>query len=299
MPSPIQTIVCTVDLSSFSPLVVSYGVALARQSGAHLNLLHAVNNPQDGTHPTAVFERGGDLTHQTSEAMQRMKALVKDATVSFDTVVRFGDPVEETVEFVRHLAPSLVISASHGISRFRRLFVGTVVERLTRALHSPMLVVKPPTKGDDVQFDGFRSLVIGCDRRGHWHRFTRLQPLIRPDSEIGVHLVHAMEEPLAESRDETDTGSYSQVQQAHQDRLTRDLRDQAKRLFPRAEPLTIAVAPGDPERMILKAGETHAADLIVVGVRHSGKVGRWIAGSTTEGVLRHAPGCVLTMPELP
>lgn len=299
MQPTIQAIVCTVDFSPFSSLVVRYGVALARQSDARLTLLHAVHNPQDGAHPMAVFERGGDLTQQTDESIQRMKALVKDTTVAFDTVVRFGDPVEETVEYVSQLPTSLVISASHGVSGFRRLFIGTVVERLTRALNCPMLVVKPDKMSPKDHFDGFRSMVIGCDRRGHWQQLTRVMPLVQHHSDVGVHLVHAMEAPLAEIWEDLDTGSYGQVQQAHQDRLNRELRDQAIQMFPEAEPLSVLVAPGDPEKMMLKAAEKYAANLIVVGVRHSGKVGRWIAGSTTEGVLRHATGCILTIPETP
>lgn len=297
MPKAIQAIVCAIDFSSFSPLVIRYGVTLARQAGVRLHLIHAVHDPQDGLHPTAEFERGGDLTHLTADAQQRFRELMKHAPVAWEAVVRFGDPVEQTVAFVNDLAPSLVISASHGVSGFRRLIIGTVVERLTRAINCPMLVVKP-TDGQDVdRFDGFHSVVVSCDGHGHWQRLAPLLPLLDPDSASRIHLVHAMEGPLAEAKVASDGASYGQVQQTLKDRLNRQLSQQAERLFANADARSVVVAPGIPEEMVLRIARERASDMIVVGVRRSGKVGRWISGSTTEGLLRQAPCSVLTLPE--
>jgi nucleotide-binding universal stress UspA family protein len=299
MPPTIQAVVCTVDFSPFSPLVVHCGTTLARRAGAHLYLVHAVNEPQDGAHPTAMFERGGGLAHLTHEARRRMQTLIDPPALAWEAVVRFGDPVEETVDFVSHLPSCLVISASHGVSGFRRLLVGTVVERLTRALSHPMLVVKPSRELTAARFDGFRSVVVGCDRRGGWQRLAALMPLLGSKSAVGIHLVHAMEVPSGDNPTASDALSYHQVQQSHQERLSQRLCGQAQQLFPLDLPLSVSVAPGDPEVMVREAAGKWAADLIVVGVRRSGKMGRWIAGSTTEALLRRAPCSVLTIPETP
>ncbi|MGA6924722.1 MAG: universal stress protein, partial [Desulfosarcina sp.] len=61
--------------------------------------------------------------------------------------------------------------------------------------------------------------------------------------------------------------------------------------------LDFHVAPGVPHEMVLNIARRGSPGLIVVGVRHAGRVGRWISGSTTEALLRHAPCSVLTMPE--
>lgn len=297
MPKPIQAIVCTVDFSSFSPLVVRCGTSLARRTGARLYLVHAINEPQDGVHPSVLFERGGDLTRSTEQAKQRLQALIGHAAVTWQAVVRFGDPVEETVDFVSHLPPCLVISASHGVSGLRRLFVGTVVERLTRALRHPMLVVKTTAAPAAGPFDGFCTVVVGCNRGVGWQRLAALVPLIASGSVVDLHLVHAMEDPSGDNPSASDAVSYSQVQQTHQERLSRRLYEQARRVFPPDLPLTVSVAPGDPEAMVREVAAKWAADLIVVGVRRSAKMGRWIAGSTTEALLRRAPCSVLTIPE--
>ncbi len=297
MPLTIKAIVCAVDFSSFSPLVIDHGVALARRTGVRLYLVHAVHHPQDGVHPTTVFERGGDLAQHTDEARQRIQTLVGHAPVDWEAVVRFGDPVEQMVAFVNTLPPCLVVSASHGVSGFRRLFIGTVVERLTRKLERPMLVIKPVASENSQRFDGFGLAVVSCDGHGHWQRLAPMLPLLQTDTGSRVHLVHALEGPMADTMDGDDAASYDQAQLAQNDRLTHQLYEQARRLFAHADAHAVTVAPGVPQEMLLRVAGQQASDLIVVGVRHSGKVGRWISGSTTEALLRHSPCCVLTVPE--
>lgn len=298
MPLRIQAIVCAVDFSTFSPLVVAHGVALARRAGVRLYLVHVIHHPQDDLHPTALFERGGDLAAQRQGAQQRMAALMTFADLAWEAVICFGEPVTQIAAQVDRLPPSLVVSASHGVSGFRRLFIGTVVERLTRALARPMLVVKPGD-GDRGSFGGFRSTVIGCDRHGYWRRLAPLLPLLQPDPGSALHLVHVMEGPLNEVPLEAEEVTYGQVQRVHQARIRRELADSARHLFPRVESscLSIDVASGVPQEMLLQTARERGAELVVVGVRPSGKVGRWIAGSTTETLLRRSACSVLTLPE--
>jgi len=297
MPMTIQAIVCAVDFSPFSPLVVRHAVAIARRAGVRLVLIHAVNDPQDAVHPTAVFERGGDLAHFADNARQQMQALMADAAVDWQPVVRFGEPVEQTVAYVRSQVPSLVVSASHGLSGFRRFFVGTVVERLSRALPCPMLVVKPGEGEGLDRFNGFRSAVVSCDGHGYWQRMAPLLPLLQSDSASQIHMVHAMEGPLEEEMTDLDAVSYGQVQQALQDRLDRRLREQGRQMFSHADQLSLTIAPGVPQEMVLRIARERSSDVIVVGVRRSGKLSRWISGSTTEALLRRSPCSVLTVPE--
>ena len=293
----IQAIVCAVDFSPFSAMVLAHGVVLARRAGVRLYLVHAVHDPQDGIHSSTLFERGGDLAQFTRNATQKLTELMAGTPVDWESVVRFGDPVEQTAAVVHRLPPSLVISASHGVSGFRRLFIGTVVERLTRALNCPMLVVKPDVGNDYEGFDGFRQVVVSCDAHDYWHRLAPLHPLLQTVDGSRIHLVHALEGPLSSQKLEAGTASYSQTQQEQKDRLIRRLREQSQHLFGQVADRAVTVAPGDPQEMVLQVARQDAADLIVVGVRRSGKVGRWISGSTTEALLRYASCNILTIPE--
>lgn len=298
MPFRIQAIVGAIDFSPFSPLVVSHGVRLARRAGLRLYLMHAVHHPQDGAHPTAVFERGGDLTQHAEAARRKIAGLMARAPVSWEAVVRFGDPVEQMADFVESLPQVLAVSASHGVSGFRRLFVGTVVERLTRQLDGPMLVVKPAENGKRHRTERIRQAVVSCDGHGYWQRLGPLLEMLQGDSGARVHLVHALESPAVGPPESGDgAASYGENQQAQNCRLKRQLHRQAQSCLPHADAIDVTVEPGVPQEMVLRAARRQTADLIVVGVHPSTKVGRWISGSTTETLLRQAPCCVLTVPE--
>lgn len=160
-----------------------------------------------------------------------------------------------------------------------------------------MLVVKTADgDGGDV-CSRFRSAVISCDSHGHWRRLAPLLDLLQADAASRIHLVHAMEGAVDKTLADPEAASYGEVQQTLQERLGRLYRRQAQQLFPTIDRLSVVVAPGVPEEMVLRTARDQVSDLIAVGVRHSGTVSRFISGSTTETLLRHAPCCVLTMPE--
>jgi nucleotide-binding universal stress UspA family protein len=299
MPPGIQAIVCAVDFSSFSPLVIARGVELARRADLHLHLVHAVHTPQDDLHPTARFERGGDREALMERARKRMADLMDEADLAWTGAVVFGDPVAQISALVSKLPPCLVVSASHGISGFRRLFIGTVVERLTRALDRPMLVVKPAQPDAQRPEADFHSALIGCDRHGHWQQAADLLPILLAGPDPLVHLLHAMEDPLASASRETDDQPYDQFQREQQAHIQGMLIARVNRILPGFKPpsLSIEVSPGVPEEMLLRVAKQREFDLIVVGVRASGKLERWLAGSTTEALLRRSPCAVLTVPE--
>lgn len=297
MPRTIQSIVCAVDFSAFSSMVIARGIALAKAADARLFLIHGVNEPQDRLHPTAMFERGGDLGQRSDVAEGRLAVLMEGCAVPWEAVVRFGDPVEQTVQFVAERPHCLVVSASHGVSGIRRLFIGTVVERLTRLLPCPMLVVKPDDGRGDDGFAGFRRVVVSCDHRGRWRRWAPLVPLLQTGASPRLHLVQAMERPVDQEAAHEAGASYEQVQRALQGRTHQGLLEQGRRLFSHIVSPSVLVAPGVPQEMVLDVAGQQAADLIVVGVRRSGKVGRWLSGSTTEAILRHSACSVLTIPE--
>ena len=297
MPTVIQSVVCAIDLSSFSPLVVAHGAVLARRAGVPLHLFHAIHDPQDRVHATTLFEHGGDLAEARERARQRIQQLMDAADVSATPHIAFGDPVEKACAFLDGKPPCLLISASHGVSGFRRFFVGTVVERMTRTLGCPMLVVKPVGERLDTSPPGYRRLVVGCDAGGHWRQLGALMPFLGNGSGLRLNLVHVLERPLDFMGQAPAVEDYNAVQETLRQRLCDALERQAWEDLPNASRVQVSVLPGDPAETLLGTAAAEDADLIVVGVRRSGMVARWLAGSTTEDVLRRSSCSVLTLPE--
>ena len=57
----------------------------------------------------------------------------------------------------------------------------------------------------------------------------------------------------------------------------------------------IAVESGDPADEILLSAKRHEADIIVIGYKGYGKEGRFLLGSVTDKVVRHASKSVLVV----
>ena len=57
----------------------------------------------------------------------------------------------------------------------------------------------------------------------------------------------------------------------------------------------IAVESGDPADEILISAKRHEADIIVIGYKGYGKEGRFLLGSVTDKVVRHASKSVLVV----
>lgn len=84
----------------------------------------------------------------------------------------------------------------------------------------------------------------------------------------------------------------------------RDRREAvAQRLVERGRamgvPVTFLVWTGEPAESIVAAAEAEGVDVILVGAHNRGTIGRFLMGSVSEHVARHAPCPVLIVRELP
>jgi nucleotide-binding universal stress UspA family protein len=85
------------------------------------------------------------------------------------------------------------------------------------------------------------------------------------------------------------------VPRMDQRRAARELAAQALVVKGRRVGVTVAflVWEGEPGPAIIEAAESERADLIVVGTRGRNRVERWVLGSVSDHVVRHAPCPVL------
>lgn len=291
-----QHIACAVDLSIHTGTVLRWGEWLARMFSARLTVFHAVNAAQQDPFPgTAIFERSGQLAHLVDAARRQLA----EATAPFEHIaacrVAAGDPVETLIAFSRSAAVDLVVAASHGLSGIRRVLLGTVVERLARQLEGPLLVVRVPS-GRPPDQPGFRKIVVACDLSNAPCEALETATVLARRCGARLFLLNAMVLPvMADLLDPTD-GPYGEVQAE----LERRVRGRLGKMMT-AEGVDLGAARIDlrhgpaPEILPDYIREVQA-DLAVVGVRARRRFKKFIVGSTTEAVLRHAPCAILTVP---
>jgi len=79
------------------------------------------------------------------------------------------------------------------------------------------------------------------------------------------------------------------------DKAMESLSKVVKDIQPNVKKIDIAVESGDPADEILITAKRQRADIIVIGYKGYGKEGRFLLGSVTDKVVRHATVSVLVV----
>ncbi|MBW2355994.1 MAG: universal stress protein [Deltaproteobacteria bacterium] len=288
-----DTILCAVDFSSFTPQTVRVGARLAKSYGARLILFHSVAFPIDGIFASDRPERDIKARRLAREARQRLEALAAEVEAPCELLLADGDPVEALQGLVRFRPVDLVVTASRGIGGVERLIVGTVVERMVVKAACPILMLRMHpggVQGGDGQ--GFARLLVGCALRQSRDPAVDFARRLALGLRAELHLLHVLEAPL----DEDLNGSYEEIQKAPPDRIARRLeavcpdRRHGERIFTR-------VYPGVPAEALRRCAREIDCDLIVVGVHRVGALKGALIGTTARQLLHKAPCSLLTVPE--
>ena len=298
--TPIRKILCTVDFSPYSFGALHYATGIALKSDARLYVYHSIHSPRDPIYGTTEFQRGSDLEKKRTELRSGIENLMFNCPLEWDAILSVGDPVDEAVRICNDLDIDWVVAASHGISGFKRVFLGTVVERMVRHLGRPLLVVRGFSKLNRAElekpFAGFNKIIAGCDFHADSipciHQAVNMTKLFQ----ASLHLLHVMESPLNEEMIDSTAGPYGEVQQQLVEKMKARLGEILPEsirtgIEPEAEVLT-----GLPAEEIVDYAGRLRADLVVVGVRNHSRYDKMMIGSSTESVLRKAPCPVLAVP---
>ncbi len=293
------TILCAIDFSKFSKQLVNYAAKLADSLSAHLVIFHSVCFPRSASQDTAASGQMSDSKEGTRRARAMIEELMAAQTLPWRSEIRTGEPVDELKELVLDHPVDLVLTASYGLSGWKRLLLGTVVEQLAQTLPIPMLVVKPLRQSDDSPSGEKLSLTniqICCDLVSPTEPLFRWAvDLARPFGAL-LHCVHALEKPIDEGVIDPTTAPYEEIQQTLLDRLHARLVEQLPHDMQSDDSVATAIVPGTAGDQMIAYAKKHAVELLIVGVKRRSGIQKWLIGSTTEAALRRAPCQVLTVP---
>lgn len=79
------------------------------------------------------------------------------------------------------------------------------------------------------------------------------------------------------------------------EKAMKSLLEITKKIEDKVENVDTAVESGDPADEILLSAKKHGADMIILGYKGYGKEGRFLLGSVTDKVVRHASVSVLVV----
>jgi universal stress protein A len=141
----IRSILVPTDFSARSEKALAFAIALARQFGAKLTLLHVVE-------PIATqdFDASFPLVLDSEKTKRFCEGVLKQIVEKFEIkpallekiLVRHGRPFNEISDAARTLKVDLVVIATHGYTGLKHTFLGSTAERVVRHAPCPVLVVR-------------------------------------------------------------------------------------------------------------------------------------------------------------
>jgi nucleotide-binding universal stress UspA family protein len=138
-----RRIAVPLDGSAFAEAALPLATTMARQTGAHLELV-MVHQPQlAGVSLLAAMDLDARIHQHEIDYLKQQAEVAAESRVAVTTNVLDGPVVSTVVNHIRVWRATLVVMSSHGRTGISRFFLGSTADRLIRELHCPVLLVNP------------------------------------------------------------------------------------------------------------------------------------------------------------
>lgn len=276
-----RSILCPVDLSSASPIVLGWARLFEETYHAKLEVLHAdwLEYPPYFL-PSQTEELAAEERKHRAALNKILAKLAQDSldpNAHRDITIQEGHPVEAILKYAEERHPDLIVMGSHGRSGVARMRLGSVAENVMRQAAVPTLVAR--TFADKSAPPSISRVLCPVNFTEHGFRSLELSAELAVAFGAELIVMHSVEQKYA------------------------DLEEAQARLcewVPKAVRqhcyVTEAVRHGSPAEQILMAARDRTVDLIVLSAQHRPFVEFTTLGTTTERVMRHADSAVLVLP---
>jgi CPA2 family monovalent cation:H+ antiporter-2 len=291
---PSSRLLVATDLSGPSLRAVERAFEIARETGAHCTVLHAIGMDVRGAWLELLGEQAETVSARAVERQREaLERLVADAGrgrgVKADVRVERGFATDAVPACAEALDAALVVVGAHGHGFLQRVLLGSTSSTLLRKSRRPVLVVKEPCRAPyrrallPVDFSPASESAIAFVRRAMprtelvlLHVFdVPFESMLRlgglPDDVIGQYRIDARERSLSQ------------------------LHALARRAGLAAADYSAAVVHGNPTRRVLSQERHDACDLIVMGKHGTHVTEELLLGSVTKRVLAESRSDVLVV----
>jgi nucleotide-binding universal stress UspA family protein len=234
-------------------------------------------------------EDGDDVPALASAA-----EILKETGLAITTEVVRGHPAEEILRAAERQPPDLLALGSRGLGDVGRFLLGSVAERVARHAACPVLLARPPK-------DALDRILVGVDgsecalQAAEWIlRFPLpaecefdLVTVVTPRAQV-LTLSRALLSPALLAEMSAIIRVERRQAEERLQQLVTDFAAAGKKAGPH-------VRPDRPALGLLATAEEREADLIVVGAHGLSVLDRFLLGSVSEQVLRHAHCSVLVV----
>ncbi|HII80606.1 MAG TPA: universal stress protein [Methanosarcina sp.] len=139
-----RNIVIATDGSENTRRAISYGIEIAKLSGAAVHALYVVNSsPIISENWTIGRENIYNIIRSEGEkAVSEIKKIGEASGVEVREVILDGYPSNEIMDFAENNNIDLIVMGTLGKTGLDRLLIGSVAEKVVRASKVPVMVVR-------------------------------------------------------------------------------------------------------------------------------------------------------------
>lgn len=292
----IPTIICPVDFSDHSRTALARAWAWARYFRTRLVVV-TVAEPLLVNAAAAAY----DMNLVREEMLPELREFVEGAVARGpdmappDVMVLVGEPAAEIVAFARQEHADLVVMATHGLSGYRKMLLGSTTERVLGQTTVPVLVA-PPSEHTPAVLEARKSFGGGVlapvDFKPECVTEVRVAADIAQTLGVPLLLVHVVApvKGIERLRPHLERHNGIQIERASQQ------IQELVSVVGRSMDIETVVAVGSPAEEIAHMAVARDVALIVMGLRTQENMFGPRPGSMAYRVLGLAPVMVLTLP---
>lgn len=313
-----KKILCAIDFSDSTDMVLQYGKSLANEFDGELCLCHVVSAAyMVSSHITPYVDYTGIETERLDLAQKQLKDLAEELDIECDIVVESGSPAEAIAQVAEQQGADMVLAATYGGSGIKRYLVGSVTDRLVKILSCPLMVLHPTDKNKQEVINGrikLGRILVGCDFSQDSKLAFDWALSLAQEFQTQLYLAHVIrpgEHAPVSSLDYLRVQEGDMIGWNRSDFLNlkagpeKELQEKKAKLVSRIERQLLNMVPGDsrswcspvtvvlegvPYQELIEYGQKKEVDLIVLGVRGHSLLETFLVGSTTDRVIGRA-GC--------
>lgn len=322
-----KKIMCAVDFSDFTDMVLQYGKSLAIEFDSEICLCHVVSAAyMVSSHITPYIDYTGIEAERVDQAKQRLNELAGKLDIKCEIIVKTGSPAEIIAQVADRENIDLVLAATYGGSGIKRYLVGSVTDRLVKILSCPLMVLHPTDKNRKVVLDekiNLKRIMVGCDFSEDSRLAFNWALSLAQEFQTQLYLAHVIRP--GEHQVKFSEVDYLKIQEGdsigwnrseyldlkaqtsaefkeRKERLKSRIDRQLMNMLPKesqswCSPTTV-ILEGAPYAELLDYAEKQQVDLIIVGVRGHTLLESFLVGSTAERVISRAGCPVLAIRQL-
>ncbi len=297
----IHSLLLAHDFSSSSERALAYGVDLVERTGAALRLVYVQETS------LGPFVKGEPSPLPGEEQLQRqVQKRFRDTLASYSLgldddsvsceVERSGVIAPTLVEIAEEREVDLIGMGTHGRRGVQRALFGSVAEEVLRTAPCPVLTTS--AAADDAEAPTpatVKRIVVPIDFSEPSRAALQYAARLASVYDTSMTLVHVVELPSIPTVYQVE---FSGLSPAEIEERAQDVLEDWGTSVAAARNLSYVVETGEAVPTLLQVANT-PSDLVVMATRGLSGMKRTMLGSVAEGVLRRAPGPVISARSFP